>query len=119
MVSPTPTPTLGPNELPDPNITEPEIPGITDGEPEFYQKLDYTSQPFTGTGTEEDPYVFLVSSAKGKVTVMGSFLTEWLDTVRMGPKWPGKAAAGSSWNFIRMILLRIFRTEHFPVQDII
>lgn len=39
----------------------------------FYQKLDYTSQPFTGTGTEEDPYVFLVSSAKGKVTVMGSF----------------------------------------------
>ena len=42
-------------------------------EPEFYQKLDYTSQPFTGTGTEEDPYVFLVSSAKGKVTVMGSF----------------------------------------------
>ena len=67
MVSPTPTPTLGPNELPDPNITEPEIPGITDGEPEFYQKLDYTSQPFTGTGTEEDPYVFLVSSAKGKV----------------------------------------------------
>ena len=74
-VSPTPTPTLGPNELPDPNITEPEIPGITDGEPEFYQKLDYTSQPFTGTGTEEDPYVFLVSSAKGKVTVMGSFLS--------------------------------------------
>ena len=62
-------PHSGPNELPDPNITEPEIPGITDGEPEFYQKLDYT-QPFTGTGTEEDPYVFLVSSAKGKVTVM-------------------------------------------------
>lgn len=72
-VSPTPTPTLGPNELPDPNATEEEIPGITDGEPQFYQKLDYTSQPFTGTGTEDDPYVFLVSSAKGKVTVMGSF----------------------------------------------
>lgn len=26
-VSPTPTPTLGPNELPDPNITEPENSG--------------------------------------------------------------------------------------------
>lgn len=85
-VSPTPTPTLGPNELPDPNATEEEIPGITDGEPQFYQKLDYTSQPFTGTGTEDDPYVFLVSSAKGKVTVMGSFLTGWQDTVKTEQK---------------------------------
>ena len=94
MVSPTPTPTLGPNELPDPNITEPEIPGITDGEPEFYQKLDYTSQPFTGTGTEEDPYVFLVSSAKGKVTVMGSFFNRMAGYSEDGTKVVRK---GGSW----------------------
>ena len=93
-VSPTPTPTLGPNELPDPNITEPEIPGITDGEPEFYQKLDYTSQPFTGTGTEEDPYVFLVSSAKGKVTVMGSFFNRMAGYSEDGTKVVQK---GGSW----------------------
>ena len=93
-VSPTPTPTLGPNELPDPNATEEEIPGITDGEPQFYQKLDYTSQPFTGTGTEEDPYVFLVSSAKGKVTVMGSFFNRMAGYSEDGTKVVHK---GGSW----------------------
>lgn len=93
-VSPTPTPTLGPNELPDPNATEEEIPGITDGEPQFYQKLDYTSQPFTGTGTEEDPYVFLVSSAKGKVTVMGSFFNRMAGYSEDGTKVVQK---GGSW----------------------
>ena len=93
-VSPTPTPTLGPNELPDPNATEEEIPGITDGEPQFYQKLDYTSQPFTGTGTEDDPYVFLVSSAKGKVTVMGSFFNRMVGYSEDGTKVVQK---GGSW----------------------
>lgn len=93
-VSPTPTPTLGPNELPDPNATEEEIPGITDGEPQFYQKLDYTSQPFTGTGTEDDPYVFLVSSAKCKVTVMGSFFNRMAGYSEDGTKVVQK---GGSW----------------------
>lgn len=93
-VSPTPTPTLGPNELPDPNATEEEIPGITDGEPQFYQKLDYTSQPFTGTGTEDDPYVFLVSSAKVKVTVMGSFFNRMAGYSEDGTKVVQK---GGSW----------------------
>ena len=93
-VSPTPPPTLGPNELPDPNATEEEIPGITDGEPQFYQKLDYTSQPFTGTGTEDDPYVFLVSSAKGKVTVMGSFFNRMAGYSEDGTKVVQK---GGSW----------------------
>ena len=93
-VSPTPTPTLWPNELPDPNATEEEIPGITDGEPQFYQKLDYTSQPFTGTGTEDDPYVFLVSSAKGKVTVMGSFFNRMAGYSEDGTKVVQK---GGSW----------------------
>ena len=93
-VSPTPTPTLGPNELPDPDATEPEIPGITDGEPQFYQKLDYKSEPFTGTGTEDDPYVFLVSSAKGKVTVMGSFFNRMAGYSEDGTKI---VKEGGSW----------------------
>ncbi|MFR7395090.1 MAG: hypothetical protein ACLUTA_07405 [Blautia wexlerae] len=50
-------------------------PNIADGdEAVFIQKLDADSVPFTGSGTEDDPYVYLCSSAKEKVTVMGSFL---------------------------------------------
>lgn len=93
-VSPTPTPTLAPGELPDPDSTEPEIPGITDGEPQFYQKLDYTSEPFAGTGTETDPYVFLVSAAKGKVTVMGSFFNRMAGYSEDGTK---VVQEGGSW----------------------
>ena len=37
-----------------------------DGDEPFYQKLDADSVPFTGSGTEDDPYVYLCSSAKEK-----------------------------------------------------
>ena len=71
--SPTPTPVLDDHT----NYFDPYYikgdPNITDGNEPFYQKLDGESIPFTGSGTEEDPYVFLCSSAKEKVTVMGSF----------------------------------------------
>jgi hypothetical protein len=40
----------------------------------FYEVLDAQTLPFTGTGTEEDPYIFLCSSENGSVTAMGSFL---------------------------------------------
>jgi hypothetical protein len=40
----------------------------------FYDVLDEKSIPFAGTGTEEDPYIFLVSSAEESVKAMGSFL---------------------------------------------
>lgn len=93
-VSLTPTPTLEPGELPNPDVTEPEIPGITDGEPLFYQKLDYSSEPFTGSGTETDPYVFLVSAAKGKVTVMGSFFNRMAGYSEDGTKM---VQEGGSW----------------------
>lgn len=49
---------------------------ITDGEPTFYQVLDSDSAPFKGKGTKKSPYVFLCSSAKGYVTVKGSFLNK-------------------------------------------
>lgn len=97
VVSVTPTPTLGPDELPDPNNTfsdKTDNSDFTDGEAEFYQKLDYQSKPFTGTGTQEDPYVFLVSSAKGKVTVMGSFFNRMAGYSEDGTKVLQK---GGSW----------------------
>lgn len=60
--TPTPTPTIDQN--------------MTDGEEPFYQKLDGKTIPYTGTGTEEDPYIFLCSSAKEKVTVTGGFFNK-------------------------------------------
>ena len=93
-VTPTPTPKLGPNDLPDPTVNDPEIPGISDGEPVFYQKLDYTSEPFAGTGTKEDPYIFMVSSAKRQVTVMGSFFNKMAGYSEDGTKVEKE---GGSW----------------------
>ncbi|MDD7218961.1 MAG: hypothetical protein PUI16_03055 [Clostridia bacterium] len=49
---------------------------LTDGREPFYEKLDSESIPFTGSGTEEDPYIFLCSSARGEVTAMGSFFNK-------------------------------------------
>lgn len=70
---PTPTPFVPRDDLPfyDPDTRTMEE--ISDGEEPFYDKLDYTIAPYTGTGTEEDPFVFLCSSVKGSVTVAGSF----------------------------------------------
>lgn len=71
---------------PEPNDAETDI---TDGEPEFYQKLDGETVPFTGTGTEEDPFVFLCSSAKGKVVATGAFLNKMAGFQPDGTKEPG------------------------------
>ena len=49
---------------------------LTDGNPMFYQVLERETEPYAGTGTEDDPFVFLCSSAKGYVTVKGSFLNK-------------------------------------------
>ena len=62
QLTPTPTPTIDQN--------------MTDGEELFYQKLDGKTIPYAGTGTEEDPYIFLCSSAKEKVTVTGGFFNK-------------------------------------------
>ena len=75
-LSPTPTPALDDNTTYfDPYYRKGD-PNITDGDEPFYQKLDADSIPFTGTGTEDDPYVYLCSSAKEKVTVKGSFFNK-------------------------------------------
>lgn len=58
---------------PEPNPDESDI---TDGTPVFYQKLDGDTEPFKGTGTKKDPFVFLCSSAKGSVIATGAFLNK-------------------------------------------
>lgn len=59
---------------------------LTDGTPEFYQRIDADTEPFTGTGTEDDPFVFLCSSAKGKVVVTGAFLNKMAGFLEDGTK---------------------------------
>ncbi len=102
-VTPSVTPSITPPETPDeefsddvsdnieiidpePNDAETDI---TDGEPEFYQKLDGETVPFAGTGTEEDPFIFLCSSAKGKVIATGAFLNKMAGFRADGTKEPG------------------------------
>ena len=63
---------------------------LTDGSPMFYQVLDENTEPYTGTGTEDDPYVFLCSSAKGYVVAKGSFLNKMAAFQADGTKEPGR-----------------------------
>lgn len=77
--TPTPTPALDADtDYFDPYFTEGPAgtEDLHDGNPVFYTKLDGDSIPFTGTGTEEDPFVFFCGSAKGQVTVTGAFLNK-------------------------------------------
>ena len=68
-------PIQGPTPTPFP-VDPAMIDGLIDGLPPFYMVLDYDSEPFTGTGTPDDPLVFLCSNARGVVTVKGSFFNK-------------------------------------------
>ncbi len=90
--SPQPSPTLTPTpaldddtDYFDPYFTDGND-DIHDGDPEFYSKLDENSLPFKGSGTEEDPYIFLCGSAKGLVTVTGGFLNKMAGYTADGSK---------------------------------
>nr|WP_294667342.1 hypothetical protein [uncultured Blautia sp.] len=50
--------------------------GFVDGDEPFYLTLDYDTEPYQGDGTKEDPYLYLCSSAKGKINVTGAFLNK-------------------------------------------
>ncbi len=64
---PTPTPIAA-----DPALLD----GLIDGAPPFYLELDYETEPFVGSGTEDDPFIFLCSSARGYIIVKGSFFNK-------------------------------------------
>ena len=74
---PTPTPVT---------VDPADTGGLTDGDEEFYLELNYQSEPFTGTGTMEDPFVFLCSGAKGQVRVLGSFFNKMAGRSEDGSK---------------------------------
>ncbi len=80
---------------PTPDVLDPsKVNGLSDGEAPFYMTLDYDTEPFTGTGTKEDPYVFLCSSAKGKVKVLGSFFNKMAGYSQDGTE---KLSQSGSW----------------------
>ena len=92
--TPVPTEIPVPAEPPSVSQFDDGMDEITDGEPDFYQVLTYDTEPYEGTGTEEDPYVFLCSSAKGKVTLKGEFLNrmagfnaDGTERVELGGSW--------------------------------
>lgn len=72
----TPTPTPKPDSGIDyfDFFTSEDDSGFHDGSPVFYDKLDGDSIPYTGRGSEEEPYIFLCSAATGKISVTGEFL---------------------------------------------
>ena len=73
---PAPTPSLAPGmEFVNPNDQNGD-PDFIDGEEPFYQTLDFDTEPYQGSGTKDDPFLYLCSSAKGKVNVTGSFLNK-------------------------------------------
>lgn len=76
--------------VPEPTPTPEPIPGFefadldekegdsdfTDGEEPFYQTLEFDTEPYAGSGTKEDPFIYLCTSAKGYVTATGAFLNK-------------------------------------------
>ena len=69
--------------------TDPGIKDITDGDPVFHQVLDGNTEPYCGKGTKKNPYVFLVSSAKGYAVAKGSFLNKMAGYKPNGTKEDG------------------------------
>lgn len=77
-VTPEPTPTPALNEEVEfvDQVIDPGDSNITDGNEQFYRVLDGDTEPFAGSGTKKDPYIFLCSSAQEKVTVTGGFFNK-------------------------------------------
>ena len=73
---PAPTPSLAPGmEFVNPDDQNGDS-NFMDGEEPFYQTLDFDTEPYQGSGTKDDPFLYLCSSAKGKVNVTGAFLNK-------------------------------------------
>lgn len=111
-VTPSPEPTETPDLTPTPEVTPTVTPGtqddfvddikiidtqpsentdrLIDGESQFYQVLTDESEPITGSGTQEDPFVFLCDSKQGYVTAKGSFLNKMAQFNEDGTRDKGK-----------------------------
>lgn len=73
--TPVPSPTPRPSPTPEPTISGSDAPDIfEDQTPELYLLLDENSKPYKGTGTEDDPYVYLCNAEQGRVIAKGTFM---------------------------------------------
>lgn len=74
--TPTPAPVFDEDvDIYDPYPTQGDT-QFHDGNPVFYDKLDGDSVPYTGRGSEVEPYIFLCSFATGKISLTGEFLNK-------------------------------------------
>ncbi len=77
-VLPFATPTPGPGEAEVPVYLDESVDGaakdLGDGEEVFYTQIDWNTIPLCGNGSENDPFVYLCSGARGRVYVTGGFL---------------------------------------------
>lgn len=98
-LTPEPTVTPGTDESQDDFVdnikiidTEPSknTDALIDGESQFYQILNDESEPITGTGTKDDPFVFLCDATQGYVTAKGSFLNKMAQFNEDGTRDAGK-----------------------------
>ncbi len=92
---------------------------LMDGESQFVKILNDETEPITGTGTKDDPFVFLCDSSEGYVVAKGSFLNKMAQFNRTVQEMRERQDTGISWNFIRIIRWQIIRTESHPVLGII
>lgn len=75
----TPSPEPVPTESPEPtpvsgNDSESDF--FDEKELKIYDRLDENSEPYGGSGSEEDPYVFLCNADEGAVIATGAFINK-------------------------------------------
>lgn len=96
---PTPTETPGADQPQDDFVDDVKIvdiaPGenkdkLMDGESQFVKILNDETEPITGTGTKDDPFVFLCDSSEGYVVAKGSFLNKMAQFNSDGTRDAGK-----------------------------
>ena len=96
---PTPTETPGVDQPQDDFVDDVKIvdiaPGenkdkLMDGESQFVKILNDETEPITGTGTKDDPFVFLCDSSEGYVVAKGSFLNKMAQFNSDGTRDAGK-----------------------------
>lgn len=63
---------------------------LMDGESQFVKVLTDETEPIAGTGTKDDPFVFLCDSSDGYVTAKGSFLNKMAQFNEDGTRDVGK-----------------------------
>lgn len=92
----------------------------------FYSALDYDSQPYSGEGTREDPFVFLCSRKEKEVIIKGSFFNKMAGFDAQGQTVENQGGYWFCLGFFDrdqvgeeedMLLSETFKGSSFPLQD--